>query len=81
MTPLPQWVEDANSVADRNELEFLDKAALAIAPAMLRFYAGGIDSKSNQRVAQLTFDVAVSLLQERRLRSATLIRAMGRGER
>jgi hypothetical protein len=84
MTQLLQWVDDAGVVAARDELAFLDRVALAVVEGLMLH--GDVermarDGAVRRIISAVAFDMAVDMLNERRLRREAVLRAMGRAER
>jgi hypothetical protein len=84
MTQLLQWVDDAGVVAARDELAFLDRVALAVVEGLMLH--GDVermarDGAIRRIISAVAFDMAVDMLNERRLRREAVLRAMGRDER
>jgi hypothetical protein len=84
MTQLLQWVDDAGVVAARDELAFLDRVALAVVEGLMLH--GDVermarDGAVRRTISAVAFDMAVDMLNERRLRREAVLRAMGRDER
>jgi hypothetical protein len=84
MTQLLQWVDDAGVVAARDELAFLDRVALAVVEGLMLH--GDVermarDGAVRRIISAVAFDMAVDMLNERRLRREAVLRAMGRDER
>jgi hypothetical protein len=83
MTQLLQWVDDAGVVAARDELAFLDRVALAVVEGLMLH--GDVermarDGAIRRIISAVAFDMAVDMLNERRLRREAVLRAMGRAE-
>jgi hypothetical protein len=81
MTQLLQWVDDAGVVAARDELAFLDRVALAVVEGLMLH--GDVermarDGAVRRTISAVAFDMAVDMLNERRLRREAVLRAMGR---